>query len=113
MEGADVGGGHLQGSHKILTGGFKGFVNFRLAHPQLVQLGVVKFQSVIFQGGITAGAHIGDNGIHGCFHAGFRTDITVLDFFRLQSVKLKNADHLASASFILFSSSVSCAYLNL
>ena len=113
MEGADVGGGHLQGSHKILTGGFKGFVNFRLAHPQLVQLGVVKFQSVIFQGGITAGAHIGDNGIHGCFHAGFRADITVQDFFRLQSVKLKNADHLASASFILFSSSVSCAYLNL
>ena len=63
--------------------------------------------------GIAAGAHIGDDGVNGGLHIGFGADVAVEDLLGAYLIKIIQTDHLARASFILFSSSVSWAYLNL
>ena len=74
---------------------------------------MVKLGGVIQQGGIAAGAHIGNDGVYGGLHVGFGADVTVQNFFGLYFIKIIQANHCARASFILVSSSVSWAYLNL
>ena len=113
VEGADVGGGHFQRFEEFRVGGGKGLVNFLLAHLHGFQRRTVKFQGVVLQRRIAAGAHIGNDGVHGGLHIRLGADVPVEDFLRFQSVKLINLNHSASASRILSSSRVSCRYLNL
>ena len=116
MEVADVLGGHLQRRDELGIGLFqlgKGFLNFGLADPHVGQLGVVEFGGVLDQGGVAAGADIRNNRIDGGLHVGLGADVTVQNFLGAYLIKVIQTDHFARASFILFSSSVSWAYLNL
>ena len=116
MEAANIPGGHLQGRDKLRVGLFqlgKRLIDLGLADPHIGQFGVVKFGGVFDQGGIAAGAHIGDDGVNGGLHIGFGADVAVEDLLGAYLIKIIQTDHLARASFILFSSSVSWAYLNL
>ena len=116
MEVADVLGGHLQRRDELGIGLFqlgKGFLNFGLADPHVGQLGVVEFGGVLDQGGVAAGADVRNNRIDGGLHVGLGADVTVQNFLGAYLIKVIQTDHFARASFILFSSSVSWAYLNL
>ena len=116
MEVADVLGGHFQRRDELGIGLFqlgKGFLNFGLADPHVGQLGVVEFGGVLDQGGVAAGADVRNNRIDGGLHVGLGADVTVQNFFGAYLIKVIQTDHFARASFILFSSSVSWAYLNL
>ena len=116
MEVADVLGGHLQRRDELGIGLFqlgKGFLNFGLTDPHVGQLGVVEFGGVLNQGGVAAGADVRNNRIDGGFHVGLGADVTVQNFLGAYLIKVIQTDHFARASFILFSSSVSWAYLNL
>lgn len=116
VEVADVLSGHLQRCDELRVGLFqlgKGLVNLLLADADVGQLGVVELGGVLDQSGITSGADIRDDGVDGGFHVGFGADITVQNFLGAYLIKVIQTDHFARASFILFSSSVSWAYLNL
>ena len=116
VEMADVLGGHLQRRDELGIGLFqlgKGFLNFGLADPHVGQLGVVEFGGVLDQGGVAAGADVRNNRIDGGLHVGLGADVTVQNFLGAYLIKVIQTDHFARASFILFSSSVSWAYLNL
>ena len=116
MKAADIPGGHLQGRDKLRVGLFqlgKGFLNLGLTDPHIGQFGMVEFGGVFDQGGIAAGAYIGDDGVNGGLYIGFGADVAVEDLLGAYLIKIIQTDHLARASFILFSSSVSWAYLNL
>ena len=116
MEAANIPGGHLQGRDKLRVCLFqlgKGLVNLLLADADVGQFGVVELGGVLDQSGITSGADIRDDGVDGGFHVGFGADITVQNFLGAYLIKVIQTDHFARASFILFSSSVSWAYLNL
>ena len=116
MEVADVLGGHLQRRDELGIGLFqlgKGFLNFGLADPHVGQLGVVEFGGVLDQGGVAAGADVRNNRIDGGLHVGLGANVTVQNFLGAYLIKVIQTDHFARASFILFSSSVSWAYLNL
>ena len=116
MEAADVPGGHLQGRDKLRVGLFqlgKRLIDLRLADADIGQFGMVEFGGVFDQGGIAAGAHISDDGVNSGLHIGFGADVAVEDLLGAYLIKIIQTDHLARASFILFSSSVSWAYLNL
>ena len=116
MEVADVLGGHLQRRDELGIGLFqlgKGFLNFGLADPHVGQLGVVEFGGVLNQGVVAAGANVRNNRIDGGLHVGLSADVTVQNFLGAYLIKVIQTDHFARASFILFSSSVSWAYLNL
>ena len=68
---------------------------------------------ILDQGGVAAGADVRNNRIDGGLHVGLGADVTVQNFLGAYLIKVIQTDHFARASFILFSSSVSWAYLNL
>ena len=74
---------------------------------------MVEFGGVLDQGVVAAGADVRNNRIDGGLHVGLGADVTVQNFLGAYLIKVIQTDHFARASFILFSSSVSWAYLNL
>ena len=116
VEVADIGRCHFQRRNKFGVGGLqrgKGLVDLGLRDLHAVQLGMVELGSIVQQSGVAPGAHIGNDGVDGGFHVGFGADVAVQNLFGPYFVKIIQADHYARASFILVSSSVSWAYLNL
>ena len=113
VEAADVVRRHAQRFDEIIAHGGERFVDLRLRHQQAVQFGVVEFAGIVAQGGVAAGAHVGNDAVDDRFHVGLGADVAVEDVLRGDGVKRKDTDHKASASFILVSSSVSWRVLNL
>ena len=113
VEGADVVGGHPQGLDKVRLDGGERLVDLGLADPQVGKLGMVELAGVVFQGRVAAGAHVGDDGVHGGLHVGLGADVAVEDLLRFQRVKGNDADHFASASFMACSRAVMALCLNL
>ena len=116
MEVADVLGGHLQRGDELRVGLVqlgKGFINLRLADADIGQIGMVKLGRVVNQCGVAAGADVRNDGVDGGLHIGLGADVAVQDFLGAYLIKVIQTNHFARASFILLSSSVSWAYLNL
>ena len=101
VEMPDVGGCHPQRLDEILPDGGEGFLDLGLGDKQVAELGAVKLLGVVAQCFVAPCAHVGDDGIDDRFNIGLGPDISVEDFLRRDRIKVENADHACSASFIL------------
>ena len=116
MEMADIFGRHPEGGDEFGILGFqfrKGVFDLLCSDPDRGEFRMVEPGGVVDQRRVPPLAHVRNDPVNGFFHVRFGADVAVQDLFGSYLVKIVQSDHNARASFILVSSSVIGAYLNL
>ena len=99
VERLDVGRRHPQRLQKVGVGGGQGFVQLLAGHFQRVQLGPVELAGIVPQGGVSAGPHVGDDGVHHRLHILLGPQVPVQDLAGGQVFQTVQFHHNVPSSF--------------
>src|SRR5699024_947355 len=86
-------------SQKVGVGGGQGFVQLLAGHFQRVQLGPVELAGIVPQGGVSAGPHVGDDGVHHRLHILLGPQVPVQDLAGGQVLQTVQFHHNVPSSF--------------